>query len=93
MAPKAQKNRAYPAFHAGLRRCEGCGKGEHKTHQMRTLLKPPLPLHVRLEQDALPCISQPLPDTLCRLESASPLLVLELVGELLLSTPPSRGRR
>lgn len=33
-----------------------------------------------------------LPDTLCRLESASPLLVLELLGELL-STPPSRGRR
>lgn len=35
---------------------------------------------------------QLLPDTLCRLESASPLLVLELLGELL-STPPSRGRR
>lgn len=33
-----------------------------------------------------------LPDTLWRLESASPLLVLELLGELL-STPPSRGRR
>lgn len=33
-----------------------------------------------------------LPDTLCRLESASPLLVLELLGELL-STPPSRGRK
>ena len=32
------------------------------------------------------------PDTLCRLESASPLLVLVLVG-VLLSTPPSRGRR
>ena len=33
-----------------------------------------------------------LPDTLCRLESASPLLVVVLVGALL-STPPSRGRR
>lgn len=33
-----------------------------------------------------------LPDTLCRLESASPLLVFGLLGELL-STPPSRGRR
>lgn len=43
-------------------------------------VKPPRQLH-RL-----------LPDTLCRFESASPLLVLELLGELL-STPPSRGRR
>lgn len=41
---------------------------------------------------ALCVIHRLLPDTLCRFESASPLLVLELLGELL-STPPSRGRR
>ena len=39
LAPKARRNRTYPAFHAGLRRCDGCEKASTKQ-----LIRAPLKL-------------------------------------------------